>query len=396
MLEKVRTDQTEQVNKPTVEIHGLRKPDGTLAREHAVRLNQLPGKQGDLSKRMTEIADNLRQLGGTIYGEAAKEVSEGMNEVKDALGKQNTAKPTQLAETRIIEQLDAMIDSLKQEKNISKFDQKGGGGGTGGGGGSKLPTEAELRLLKRMQQAVNKNTVDADALPKPQQDKVALVNLGTRQGKLRTLLDTMLKQTTNGKESLKPEPDPKDKLPEEAGKEAIENQEIEKELLGGDPKAEKETKQLNRVGDRMARSRQRLALDNDPGKVTQEIQKRIIIDIDDMIKQAQQTMAQGQPKPGQKPGQQQQPGQQPGQQQANGQPQQNNAQQAAQNSAVSQAGKPNADLSQKINETAREWGNISPRARDAVIEGATEQIPKKYEKLINDYYRGVSTGGKQP
>src|SRR5205085_1470390 len=161
MLEKVRLDQTEQVSKPTVEIHGLRKPDGALAREHAVRLNQLPGKEGEISKRMTEIADNLRQLGGTIYGEAAKEVSEGMNEVKDALGKQNTAKPTQLAEARIVEQLDAMIDSLKQEKNISKFDQKQGGGGSGGGGGSKLPTEAELRLLKKMQQAVNKNTVDA-------------------------------------------------------------------------------------------------------------------------------------------------------------------------------------------------------------------------------------------
>jgi hypothetical protein len=395
MLEKVRLDQTEQVNKPTVDIHGLRKPDGTLAREHAVRLNQLPGKEGDLSKRVNEIAENLRQLGGTIYGEAAKEVSEGMNEVKDALGKQNTAKPTQLAEARIVEQLDAMIDSLKQEKNISKFDQKGGGGG-GGGGGSKLPTEAELRLLKRMQQAVNKNTVDADALPKPQQDKVALVNLGNRQGKLRSLLDNMLKQTTQGKEGLKPEPDPKDKLPEEAGKEQIENQEIEKELLGGDPKAEKETKQLNRVGDRMARSRQRLALDNDPGKVTQEIQKRIVIDIDDMIKQAQQTMAQGQSKPGQKPGEPKpQPGQQPGQQQA-GQPKPNQGTEAAQNSAVTQAGKANADLSQKINETAREWGNISPRARDAVIEGATEQIPKKYEKLINDYYRGVSTGGKQP
>lgn len=397
MLEKVKVDQTDQVNKPTVEIQGLRKPDGTLAREHAVRLNQLPGKEGDLSKRMTEIADNLRQLGGTIYGEAAKEVSEGMNEVKDALGKQNTAKPTQLVEARIVEQLDAMIESLKQEKNISKFDQKQGGGGGGGGGGSKLPTEAELRLLKRMQQAVNKNTTDADALPKPQQDKVALVNLGNRQGKLRTLLDQMLKQQTRGKEGLKPEPDPKDKLPEEAGKEAIENQEIEKELLGGDPKAEKETKQLNRVGDRMARSRQRLALDNDPGKVTQEIQKRIVIDIDDMIKQAQQTMAQGQPKPGQQKGQQQQPGQQPGQQQAKGENSQpNNAQNPAQNSTVTQAGKPNADLSQKINETAREWGNISPRARDAVIEGATEQIPKKYEKLINDYYRGVSTGGKQP
>ena len=31
---------------------------------------------------MTEIADNLRQLGGTIYGEAAKEVSEAARVIR--------------------------------------------------------------------------------------------------------------------------------------------------------------------------------------------------------------------------------------------------------------------------------------------------------------------------
>jgi hypothetical protein len=399
-LEKIRKEQVEKINTPTTEIDKLRKPDGTLGREHAVRLGQLPGVQGKLAEEINSLADALRGLGGIIYESSAKEVAEAMNEVKDDLGKQKTGKTTQLTEARVVEQLDAMIISLKEEKDFSKFNQKGGGGNGGGGGGSKLPTEAELRLLKALQQAVNKNTVAADQLPKDQQDKVALVNLGNRQGKLRGLLDNLIKAATQGKEGLKAEPDPKDKLPEEAGKEAIENKETDDELLGGNPKAEKETKQLNRVGDRMARSRQRLALDNDPGKTTQEIQKRIVVDIDDMIKQAQQQMANNpsqQPKPGQKPGEQQ-PGQQPGQQQANGQgnPQQNNGQQAAQNSTVSQGGRANADTSAKITETAREWGNISPRLRDAVIDGANEQIPEKYKKMIEDYYRGVATGGKQP
>ena len=94
-----------------------------------------------------------------------------MNEVKDDLGKQNTAKPTQLAETRIIEQLDAMIESLKTRRTSRSSTRSRRGGGGGAAAARKLPTEAELRLLKRMQQAVNKNTTDADALPKPQQDK---------------------------------------------------------------------------------------------------------------------------------------------------------------------------------------------------------------------------------
>lgn len=392
-LEKVRADQNEQVNAPTINIDKSRKADGTLPRKDAVRLNQLPKAQGDLSTTMNDIAEALRELGGVIYNDAAKDVVSDMNEVKEDLGKQKTGQTTQLEQARIIEQLDAMIDSLKQEIDKSKFDQKGGGGGGNGGGKSKFPTEAELRLLRALQQSINNNTKKAGELPKEQQDKVALVNLGTRQGKLRTLLDSLIKQATQGKEGLKPEPDPKDKLPEEAGKEQIENQEVDQDLLGGDPQAQKETKQINRVGDRMARSRQRLALDADPGKVTQEIQKRIVVDITDMIKQAQQQQANSQPKPGQQPGQQQ-PGQQPGQQQGN-QSQPNHAQNAAQQSTVSGGGSREAQLSAQINETNKEWGQISPRLRQAVIEGSTEKIPAKYQKLIEDYYRGVSTSGQQ-
>ena len=48
----------------------------------------------------------------------------------------------------------------------------------------------------------------------------------------------------------------------------------------------------------------------------------------------------------------------------------------------------------KINETAKEWGSLSPRLRESVIEGATEDIAEKYRKLVEDYYRGVATGGK--
>lgn len=389
-LEKLRAEQLEKISKPTLAIDKVRKPDGSLPRQDAVLLGQLPGVQGENVKTIGEIGEALREMGGIIYGDTAKDVASDMNEVKEDLGKQKTGESTQLQEARVIEQLDAMIESMKQEIDKSKFDQKNGGGGGGGGGKSKLPPEIELRLMRALQQSINNNTIKQGALAKEKQDKVALVNLGNRQGKLRTLLDNLIKQATQGKEGLKPEPDPKDKLPEEAGKEAIENQEVDQDLLGGDPQAAKETKQLNNVGDRMARSRQRLALDSDPGKVTQEIQKRIVVDISDMIKQAQQQQANSQPKPGQQQGQQ--PGQQPGQQQGN-QSQPNHAQNAAQQSTVSQGGSREAQLTERINETNKEWGAISPRLRQAVIEGANEKIPAKYQKLIEDYYRGVSTNG---
>ena len=45
----------------------------------------------------------------------------------------------------------------------------------------------------------------------------------------------------------------------------------------------------------------------------------------------------------------------------------------------------------KIKETAAEWGKISPRLRDAVIEGASEKVIEKYRKLTDDYTKAVST-----
>jgi hypothetical protein len=53
------------------------------------------------------------------------------------------------------------------------------------------------------------------------------------------------------------------------------------------------------------------------------------------------------------------------------------------------------DLSQKIAETSSEWGKISPRLRDAVIEGSTEQIIEKYRRYVDDYYRGISQQGTE-
>ena len=62
---------------------------------------------------------------------------------------------------------------------------------------------------------------------------------------------------------LRPEPDNKDQLPEEASKDDVEQQELQQALAGDQPDAEQITKDILIVGDRMARSRQRLALNND-------------------------------------------------------------------------------------------------------------------------------------
>jgi hypothetical protein len=125
-----------------------------------------------------------------------------------------------------------------------------------------------------------------------------------------------------------------------------------------------------------------------------------------LIQQAQEQQAQtrnARPQPGQQPGQQQ--GQQnaqrmqqarQNQQQANNQGQQQN-QQNQQSQAANRSNDPNPngqrreDLSRDIQATGQEWGAVSPRLRDAVMEGAGENIVEQYRKLVEEYYRSVGS-----
>jgi hypothetical protein len=190
-------------------------------------------------------------------------------------------------------------------------------------------------------------------------------------------------------------------LPEEANKEKVEEQELEQDLLGQkEPSAEQIEKDMNLVGDRMARSRQRLALNSDPGKVTQLIQERILIDMDKLIEQARAQQCNA---VASKPGDAQKMNQvKPGEKLA-----QNlgNKKDVVRKKTGGSNPKPDSrvpgqvnndiDLSQEIQETQAEWGKISPRLRDAVIEGSTEQIIEKYRRFVEDYYKGVSTRGTE-
>jgi hypothetical protein len=380
-------------------IDATPKDNGDLPRPVAIRLGQLPGVQGGLSDRAEKLGDQLEKLDSIVYVWANKDIVSTMTSVKDDLAKPETGVPTQAEETRIEEQLQAMIDSLAVKPKQKEFAERNKGGGKGGGSNKvRMPSEAELRLLKALQQAVNNSTVKIDA--QKAKDKNKLLALGGRQGEFRDLFDKMIQKATRGKVKLGPEPDNKDQLPEEAKKEDVEDQEFEKQLLQDKVSDDQTTNSVKLTGDRMARSRQRLALNNDPGKVTQEIQKRIQIDLDNLIKLAQQQQAQskpgqGQPKPGDK-SQQPKPGQQQGPQQvAKGDQHQEKGQSPAQQSTFAQGGPPQVDISQDIKEQMKQWGQLHPRDRDAVLEGASEKVNPKYQKMVEDYFKSLSEKAAQ-
>ncbi len=369
--------------------------NGDLPRLQGVRLGQLPGEQGTLAGEVDGIGKKLESLGSVVYLWANRDIATSMNEVKDDLGKPETGVPTQAEEGRIEEQLQAMIDNLAQKQKDERFAERSGRGKGGSSkGGPKMPSEAELRLIKALQQAVDKSTVTIDAAKVKDQPKLAA--LGQRQGSLRGVFDQLLQKSAHIK--LDPEPDNRDQLPEEASKEDIENQEFDKQLRNEDMSDDTVGKNVKLTGDRMARSRQRLALNNDPGQVTQEIQKRIVMDLDSLIQLARQQQQQSSPSSGSgKPGEKMN-GPQPGagpQQVASGAPKSNDGGNApaSKSGNVSNGGRgdaPNQDLSRDIQESAKEWGGLTARERQAVQEGASEKVIEKYKQFVDDYYRSLS------
>jgi hypothetical protein len=392
VYEKIKAEQIALNGETTRLDRAPKNADGMLNRVDAVKLGQLPSEQGKLADRIKALDEDLAALGSVVYTWANKDIASAMGQLKGDLAKPDTGKPTQTQENRVVAQLDAMIKNLAIKPLEKKFDQRESAGGGGGSGAPPLPPEAELRLLRALQEGVDAGTTEAAA--QPVKDKGAIASLGNRRGELRNLLDQVFQKSSRGKVKLGPEPDNRDQLPEEAKKEAVENQELDQQLLGDNPSADDQQKGVSLIGDRMARSRQRLAINNDAGAVTQEIQRRIAEDLDTLIESARKQQSQG---GGGKPQQQQvvqqqaKPSQGKENKPANGQSQPNHGQSPAQASTPPGPADNTADLSQDIKEKMTEWGGITQRQRQAIIEGSGETVIQKYQKLIDDYSRALAT-----
>lgn len=422
-LIELRDEQVGQVNSPTSEIQSAIDAD-EFGRQQLILRNKLPGRQDQVGAGLDALNEDLAAVGGVAFVYAGTQIKGVMDDVSARLAEPDTGAAVQRRQRRVVAGLDAMIGSLKVQPREERFEKRsqGGdqGGGQGGGQGPTLPPEAELRLIRQLQQAVNDATVEL--AEEADGDAAAIEKLGgeidsvaRQQGDLRDVLDKMLQQYSQGKIKLGAEPDPADLLPEETGaagdvEGAVEDGELLDDLLGENAARQGDEGDASRIGDRMARSRQRLELNDDVGEVTQTIQQRIVVDIEALIEQARQQQQQQQSSSSSQ--QPQQGEQQRRQQQAQGE-QQANTQGQAQGSQADQAGaepgaadqRPpvgEAELSGDLKESLAEWGTLTPRQRAAVIESMDEQALDSYRRLIDDYYRALNrmrsgdSGSEQP
>src|SRR5262249_41508186 len=132
------------------------------------------------------------------------------------------------------------------------------------------------------------------------------------------------------------------------------------------------TQKMNEIMERMNQSQTRLAKDRDPGLLTQEMQSRIVVDLDSMIEllkkqqQDSKSKSQGEPKPGEQK-QETSTEKQKGEQKPTGN-------EAATTSQLRGGGSETpGSNNQDIHEGRLNWGDLPLKDRDMVANGAKEK-----------------------
>ncbi|NNM86772.1 MAG: hypothetical protein HKL96_13570 [Phycisphaerales bacterium] len=126
---------------------------------------------------------------------------------------------------------------------------------------------------------------------------------------------------------------------------------------------------------------------SDAGSATQDIQHRIVTNLDALIQMAQQQQSSG---GGSSQASAKQQGQQLQQSQGSG-PQQPNEgpSQAARNSKYSPGVTLPAQFNKPFDSNKRQWGNLPARERNLIINGIRKGTLPQYRSLVNAYYEAL-------
>jgi hypothetical protein len=385
--------QQTALNVLTAEIDvSPKNSDGSRRRADLIRVAQLPGMQQAVIDGASALDDPLSKLGSIVYSWANRDIVKNMMRVKSLLDNNQTGVDTQTQQTRVAAAIKSMIDNLvlKPKKAPPGSPIENEGKGTPPPPGApQMPSEAEFRLMKDLQLQENATTIALSKQSSPAQ--ADFVEAGHHQGELRDLLDKLIQKASKGKARLRPDTDTSQHLPEENG-----IAQTRPAIKDGAPTVE-ELRDANLIGTRMSRARQLLSA-GDAGDKTRAIQCGIIYNLNTLIEQTRQNEPQPgksnppkpKPKPKRKTEQEMASGAQPENSSSKGQGAASvgTAKSASGNGGDGAKGEPGADLAKQ---EARNWGDVSPRERDAVIEGQGENVLDKYKSLVDDYYRTMST-----
>ncbi len=204
-LEAIK-QQLARIKDGEVEVHGAtvdleaKRLAEKFARSDAERLIFTQDQQRELLSETAGIIRQLEEANVTVFTFVLKIVGDRMDESHQRLRKEQTDPITQSAQQKAIEYLDKLVRALDEE--ISNRRRRGGGrGGSGGGqqGQTQLvPTLAELKMLKMMQQDIRDATTQVnDALKShetPEEQariKAEAKRIGRDQERVKGLLEKL-------------------------------------------------------------------------------------------------------------------------------------------------------------------------------------------------------------
>ncbi len=413
LFEQLKSKQTEIMAGVAAVDQNRTTNSGNLSRAERVEvLPRLADRQRQIGLAIKETETRLKELQSTVYLWLNAKIGEESAAASAELVAQRTGEVVQTHQSTVIGLIDAMLQSLKVVPLPKEFSEQAAGGGGGGGGGEgqtkPMPQEAELRLLRELQRQVNQQTkrlavIDPPKAAGEQKSRLA-APLAVRQAELRqTLIDLFVNSKRQGFKAP-PEPDPNVTFAEDGRPGAIDDAALDQELLNGKPADEAVDDVATAVLIKMAMSRQRLDIKSDAGQETQRLQKSLLAELDILIDQARKNPSNGggggkgkddigmkQPS---NPGQsepKQGGGKAGGPKAGQGQPMAGSTSGSGAKTESSSGGSYSGggDPSKPLAEVMKEWGTITPRQRQAIIEGASDQMIEKYRTEIEAYYRSL-------
>jgi hypothetical protein len=375
MLEKQKT-----VTAATAALDKQIPPKKAPPREAALKAAGLAADEAALADRSEVFQKKLREDGTTaVFGKVLEHTAELLRGADAHLRKVQTGAPVQEAQKLAEMNFQELLEALQEDE--ARRAAAGGGGGGGGGGMSNtmlLPAAAELKMLRMLQDRVNRGTRSLDedraGREKPTaQETAAAKQLSQREKEVGQATDALRKkwaELSAPRSATAPaNPAAPDPLKEYMAKALQDAQNPLSPVIGD----------MHTVEDRLGQTV--------TGKPTQTVQTKIIRSLNDLIAQAQQAQAKAMMQLRRK-----QPGKQP---ETSQQPPQGN-QQPSSPAAVSALPSGAAATAAKLRKIyggndSDAWGKLPPEEREKFLQTLKEKFPDRYEQILTEYFKQLST-----
>jgi len=426
----------------TKRLHALEQSQGELTRAQALSLRDLVRLERSLQTDAARLGEQL--AGAGAFEMALTGAAGDMGRAAALLDRRETGDGAQRAEHDALRRLDMLLEALKPEEPTAESDGGGGQGNQQGPPpGAGIQSLAELKLLKLLQHEVNLRTetlqqaVAPDGKPNEQQRR-QFQSLADQQGRLADLLLQLLRPVQQKPEdepagepiipkhflrsfpkggarlaaagtddarlaaadhrfaavpaaARDPGPTYRRPLNETAAVQVPIDDELRRELGGAaQSESDKDANPLLSIT-RQMRDVQARINQADGGKRTQKLQQQIVGELERLIQQARKAAKAC------KPGTSQPQGISPrtpiGQPPKPGTGGQNPSNKPATGSAPrppdgGQIRKPNLEDVRSMMKQL--WGELPGQARQQMLQSPVEELPPKYEVLIEDYFHRLS------